>query len=133
MGWSLLFLPLWLATGAAFYFRARSLRRQLVIARRAREKAELEESRLFDFLHSLGEAFSSDLRPDDLHRLIVESAIRILEAHGGALYTANRDGLGLVARFVSRSGSKRERRSKNVTLLFESYRAYTVKQEERTR
>src|SRR6202050_2160316 len=103
MGWSLLLLVLLLGSSAAFYFRDRSLRQRLLQARRAREKVEIEESRVFDFLHSLGEAFSTDLRPDDLHRLIVESAIRILEAHGGALYTVHRDGLGLVARFISRS------------------------------
>jgi sigma-B regulation protein RsbU (phosphoserine phosphatase) len=103
MGWSLLLLVLWLGSCAAFLLRERSLRRQLLEARRAREKVELEESRLFDFLHSLGEAFSTDLRRDDLHRLIVESAIRILNAHGGALYTVTRDGLGLSARFISRS------------------------------
>src|ERR1700678_1599663 len=102
MGWSLLLLLLLAASGGAFYFRARFLRRNLVEAQRAREKVELEESRLFDFLHSLGEAFSTDLRPDDLHRLIVESAIRILNAHGGALYTVSRDGHGLVARFISK-------------------------------
>jgi len=103
MGWSLLLLVLLAASGAAFFFRDRSLRRRLLEACRAREKVELEETRVFDFLHSLGEAFSTDLRPDDLHRLIVESSIRILNAHGGALYTVNRDGLGLSARFISKS------------------------------
>jgi sigma-B regulation protein RsbU (phosphoserine phosphatase) len=104
MAWSLLLLLLLLiGGGAAFFLRDRSLRLRLILALRAREKAELEESRVFDFLHSLGEAFSTDLRPDDLHRLIVESTVRILNAHGGALYTANRDGLGLGAGFISRN------------------------------
>ena len=103
MAWSLLLLVLLALGGAGFFLRDRSLRRRLIQADRAREKVELEETRVFDFLHSLGEAFSTDLRPDDLHRLIVESAIRILNAHGGALYTVNRDGLSLAARFVSRS------------------------------
>jgi sigma-B regulation protein RsbU (phosphoserine phosphatase) len=102
MAWSLLLLLLLIGSGAGFFVRDRSQRRLLLQAQRAREKAELEESRVFDFLHSLGEAFSTDLRPDDLHRLIVESAARILNAHGGALYTVSRDGLGLVARFISR-------------------------------
>jgi len=101
MAWSLLVLLLLAAAG--FFFRERDLRRRLLQAQRAREKAELEESRVFDFLHSLGAAFSTDLRPDDLHRLIVESAIRILDAHGGALYTVNRDGPGLAPRFISRN------------------------------
>jgi phosphoserine phosphatase RsbU/P len=102
MAWSLLLLLLLILSGAGFFYRERTLRRQLLQAQRAREKAELEQSRVFEFLHSLGEAFSTDLRPDDLHRLIVESAVRILDAHGGALYTVNRDGLGITARFISR-------------------------------
>ena len=103
MVWWLLLLVLAPGSWAAFYFRDRSLRRQLLTATRAREKAETEEARVFDFLHSLGEAFSTDLRPDDLHRLIVESAVRILDAHGGALFKANREGIGLIARFISKS------------------------------
>jgi phosphoserine phosphatase RsbU/P len=102
MAWSLLLLALLIATGAAFFLRTRSLRRLLAEAEQARKKAELEKSRVFDFLHSLGAAFSTDLRSEDLHRLMVESAVRILDAHGGALYTVNRDGLGLAARFISR-------------------------------
>jgi sigma-B regulation protein RsbU (phosphoserine phosphatase) len=103
MGWVLLPLILVIvAGGVGFYFREKTLRRQLAQAERAKEKAELEESRVFEFLHSLGEAFSTDLRSDDLHRLMVESAIRILNAAGGALYTATRDGSGIAARFISR-------------------------------
>ena len=103
MAWALLFLLLLLGSGVGYFFRDRSLRGRVLEAERAREKVELEKVRLFDFLHSLGEAFSTDLRRDDLHRLIVESAIRILNSHGGALYTVNRDGLGLAARYISKS------------------------------
>jgi sigma-B regulation protein RsbU (phosphoserine phosphatase) len=102
MAWSLLFVLLLVGGGLAFFLRDRAFRARLIEQQRAREKVELEESRIFEFLHSLGEAFSTDLRPDDLHRLIVESAVRILNADGGALYTVNRDGLGLSARFMSR-------------------------------
>jgi sigma-B regulation protein RsbU (phosphoserine phosphatase) len=103
MAWSLAFFILFLGTGCALILRDRSLRARLALADRARDKLDLEKQRVFDFLHSLGEAFSTDLRPDDLHRLIVESAIRILDAHGGALYTVDREGAGLCARFISRS------------------------------
>jgi len=103
MFWSLLLLVLWLTTCGVSFARERTLRRRATDAHRARKKLETEEARLFDFLHSLGEAFSADLRPDELHRLIVESALRILNAHGGALYTVKRDGSGLAARFVSRN------------------------------
>jgi len=60
-----------------------------------------EEARVFDFLHGLGEAFSSDIQTEELHRLIVESVIRILDAHGGALYLVDRQGAYLIARFIS--------------------------------
>jgi sigma-B regulation protein RsbU (phosphoserine phosphatase) len=103
MGWTLVLLALLLACCSAFFFRERLWRLRLLLANRAREKVELEESRVFDLLHSLGEAFSTDLRPEDLHRLVVENTIRILNAHGGALYTVNRDGVALVARYISRS------------------------------
>jgi len=102
MAWSLAPVLLLLAGGVVFFFRDRSLCGRLLAVQRALEKVELEESRLFDFLHSLGEAFSTDLRPDDLHRLIVESTIRILNADGGALYTVTREGQGLSPRFISR-------------------------------
>ncbi len=52
--------------------------------KRAREELQLEESRVFDFLHGLGETFTGDVRVADLHRLMVEGAMRILDAHGGA-------------------------------------------------
>ena len=60
--------------------------------KRAREELQVEEDRVFDFLHGLGEAFSDDLRSSDLHRLIVEGATRITDAHGGALYLVDRTG-----------------------------------------
>ena len=70
---------------------------------RALSEIETEESRVFDFLHSLGEAFSTGIRIEELHRLIVESVARILDAHGGALYLVDRQGAFLIARFISKS------------------------------
>src|SRR5258708_11410754 len=52
--------------------------------KRAREELQLEERRDFYFLHGLGETFTGDVRVADLHRLIVEGAMRILDAHGEA-------------------------------------------------
>ena len=59
---------------------------------RSKEEIQVEESLVFDFLHGLGEAFRDVIRPHDLHRLIVESSVRILDAHGGALYLTDRAG-----------------------------------------
>jgi sigma-B regulation protein RsbU (phosphoserine phosphatase) len=50
----------------------------------------------------LGEAFSDTIRPNELHRLIVEGATRILDAHGGALYVTDRTGGKLTPSFISK-------------------------------
>ena len=59
---------------------------------RSHEEIQVEETLVFDFLHGLGEAFRETIRPQELHRLIVEGATRILDAHGGALYMTDRTG-----------------------------------------
>ena len=60
-----------------------------------------EEARVFDFLHGLGETFSTDIKTDELHSLIVKSVVRILDTAGGSLYSADRQGAYLISRFVS--------------------------------
>src|SRR5436309_13569233 len=99
--WSLFFLGLLVASwvGFAVYFKKqRSLVQSLT---KARQKVEVEEGRVFDFLHGLGEAFAAEIRSEELHRLIVEGATRILEAQGGALHMVDRQGAVLTARFIS--------------------------------
>jgi phosphoserine phosphatase RsbU/P len=76
-------------------------RRIIQELRQAREELQIEESRVFDFLHGLGAAFSDDLHLADLHRLIVEGAMRILDAHAGALYLIDRPGKLLLPTFLS--------------------------------
>jgi sigma-B regulation protein RsbU (phosphoserine phosphatase) len=68
---------------------------------RSLEEIQVEETLVFDFLHGLGEAFSDTIRPNELHRLIVEGATRILDAHGGALYVTDRTGGKLTPAFIS--------------------------------
>lgn len=58
--------------------------------RRRVEELQTEENRVFDFLHGIGEAFSDGVRSFELHRLIVESSMRILDARAGALYLADK-------------------------------------------
>ncbi|MGI8889501.1 MAG: SpoIIE family protein phosphatase [Chthoniobacterales bacterium] len=84
----------WLLT----YQRQRWRIRQL---ERSNEEIQVEENLVFDFLHGLGEAFRDVIRPHDLHRLIVESSARILDAHGGALYLVDRTGNRLKPAFLS--------------------------------
>ncbi len=85
----------WLIT----YQRQRWRIRQL---ERSKEEIQVEENLVFDFLHGLGEAFRDVIRPHDLHRLIVESSTRILDAHGGALYMVDRTGSKLMPAFISK-------------------------------
>src|SRR5213596_964550 len=77
-------------------------RRKVHALERSKEEIQVEETLVFDFLHGLGEAFSETIRPHDLHRLIVEGATRILDAHGGALYMADRTGTKLAPAFISK-------------------------------
>ena len=77
-------------------------RRRIQELERSKEEIMVEETLVFDFLHGLGEAFRETIRPGDLHRLIVEGAVRILDAQGGALYMADRTGIKLAPSYVSR-------------------------------
>src|SRR5262249_32213807 len=85
----------WSATA---YLQSRRIRR----LERSHEEIQVEETLVFDFLHGLGEAFRGTIRPHELHRLIVEGAVRILDAHGGALYVTDRTGGKLTPAFISR-------------------------------
>jgi sigma-B regulation protein RsbU (phosphoserine phosphatase) len=85
----------WLLTYQRQRWRIRALER-------SNEAIQVEENLVFDFLHGLGEAFRDVIRPHDLHRLIVESSVRILDAHGGALYLVDRSGMRLIPVFLSK-------------------------------
>lgn len=81
---------------------ARQRRALRQIGREWRE-LQVEEERVFDFLHGLGEAFGGTTSRRELHRLIVEGAARILNAHGGALYLTDRSGEFLNPSYISRT------------------------------
>jgi len=100
--WPTFFLGLLLASVAGWIYTALLLRRRIRLLERSKEEIQVEESLVFDFLHGLGEAFSDTIRPHDLHRLIVEGATRVLDAHGGALYLADRTSTKLTPAFISK-------------------------------
>jgi len=100
--WSFFLIGLLVATSIILLGVNLRQRRTIDALKRAREELQVEEDRVFDFLHGLGEAFSDDLRSSDLHRLIVEGATRITDAHGGSLYLVDRSGKMLVPSFVSK-------------------------------
>ncbi len=100
--WPILLFGLLLASAAGWIYTAQRQARRIRTLERSKEEIQVEETLVFDFLHGLGEAFSETIRPNDLHRLIVEGATRILDAHGGVLYMADRTGAKLVPAFISK-------------------------------
>src|SRR5438067_7912502 len=95
-------LGLLIACLVGWVYTAWLLSRRVRAIERSKEEIQVEETLVFDFLHGLGEAFTETIRPNDLHRLIVEGGTRILDAHGGALYLADRTGTKLVPAFISK-------------------------------
>ena len=99
--WPFLFFGLAVALAFGWIVTARAQGRRIRALERSKEEIQVEETLVFDFLHGLGEAFRETIKPHDLHRLIVEGAARILDAHGGALYLTDRTGTKLSPAFIS--------------------------------
>ena len=92
-----------LVATAAWNLRATQFhRRQMTELMREKVKIQTEERRVFDFLHGIGEALKDDAHAGDLDGLIVEGALRILEADGGTLYLTNKKGTVLQPTYVSK-------------------------------
>lgn len=100
--WPTLLLGLLLASVAGWILTAFYQTKKIRRLERSHEEIQVEETLVFDFLHGLGEAFRETIRPQELHRLIVEGATRILDAHGGALYLSDRAGGKLTPAFISK-------------------------------
>src|SRR6478736_5129244 len=100
--WPYLSLVLAVVLTTGWVLTARAMSRRIRNLERSKEEIQVEETLVFDFLHGLGEAFRETIRPHDLHRLIVEGATRILDAHGGALYLTDRTGTKLAPGFISK-------------------------------
>jgi len=101
MMWPTLLPGLLVASVAGWIITAWFQLRRIRKLERSHEEIQVEETLVFDFLHGLGEAFRETIRPQELHRLIVEGATRVLDAHGGALYVTDRTGGKLTPTFIS--------------------------------
>src|ERR687888_746248 len=97
-----LLVGLLLASVGGWIYTTILLARRMRLLERSKEEIQVEETLVFDFLHGLGEAFRETIRPHELHRLIVEGATRVLDAHGGALFLADRTGTKLLPAFISK-------------------------------
>jgi phosphoserine phosphatase RsbU/P len=102
MMWPFVLFGLLVASLAGWIYTAQRTARRVRALERSKEEIQVEETLVFDFLHGLGEAFTETIRPNELHRLIVEGATRILDAHGGALYLADRTGTKLAPAYLSK-------------------------------
>jgi len=100
--WTYIYLALFFGTFVALLVVLNAFTKKVSELERQRAELEVEEDRVFDFLHGLGEAFSEGVRSSELHRLIVESAVRILDAHGGALYLTGKTDGAMVPAFISK-------------------------------
>src|SRR6476620_12179570 len=100
--WPTLLLGLLVASLAGWGITAYSQTCRIRRLERSHEEIQVEETLVFDFLHGLGEAFRGTIRSQELHRLVVEGAVRILDADGGALYVTDRTGGKLTPAFISK-------------------------------
>src|SRR5438093_800559 len=100
--WPTVLLGLLVASVAGWIATSYLQRQRIRKLERSHEEIQVEETLVFDFLHGLGEAFRETIRPQELHRLIVEGATGILDAHGGALYVTDRTGGKLTPAFISK-------------------------------
>jgi len=101
--WHAVLFALFALTAGTLVYVYQRQREMITALRRAREKIQLEETQVFDFLHGLGAALTASSEPADLHVLIVEGALQILHADGGALYLADRKGDSLRLAFATRN------------------------------
>ena len=74
-----------LAIAGAIYIRMKE-RREVVRLARERDAIEIEERRMFNFLHGLGETLQEDHSPANMHRYIVEGVAEVIGGDAGVLY-----------------------------------------------
>jgi len=100
--WPAILTGLFVVLLVTFLIYVRKQEQLVQLLRQQREDIQIEETRVFDFLHGLGAAFSGEVRVGDLYRLIVEGAIRILDGHGGCLYFHDKTRNLLIPGFISK-------------------------------
>src|SRR5262249_1754187 len=100
--WPTLLLGLLVASVTGWVVTAYLQTRRIRRLERSHEEIQVEETLVFDFLHGLGEAFRETIPPHELHPLIAEGGVRVLDGHGGALYVTDRTGGKLTPAFISK-------------------------------
>lgn len=93
-------LAMAVAIGAFFLGRQRRVLDRLA---RERDAIEVEERRMFDFLHGLGEKLQADHSPANMHRYIVDGVAEVVGAEAGILYLHDVETNRLVPAYQSAS------------------------------
>ncbi len=81
-----LYVPVILTILGVFIFLFRRQRQAVKQERARREAVEIEEKRMFYFLHGLGESLQEDSSPPNMHRYIVTGVAEVVGADSGILY-----------------------------------------------
>lgn len=104
-GWKIAAAALLALLAGAVFILARNLRR----ARQRLDEFVREDiaradrrRRVFDVLHTLGDAILRDQSDTTLHRLMAEGAARVVEARGAILYLLDESGRSLVPRHCTK-------------------------------
>ncbi len=95
---------IFVVAGVLAYFLIKQ-NRAAIRAMRDREEIEVEERRMFDFLHGLGEALQKDNSKANLHRYIVEGVAKVVRARAGILYILDHQNQILVPTFQTEKPS----------------------------
>ncbi|NOY00987.1 MAG: SpoIIE family protein phosphatase [Verrucomicrobia bacterium] len=70
----------------AFAWLYQRMRKKIDLLSGEKEAIEIEEHRMFDFLHGLSASLQEDSSPPNMHRYIVNGVIQVINADAGALY-----------------------------------------------
>ncbi len=70
--------------------------RKFAVVSREKDEIEIEERRMFGFLHGLGEKLQVDNSPANMHRYIVDGVAEVISADNGILYLLDGDSSHLI-------------------------------------
>ena len=82
----LVYLVLIIGLACFFVHLHLRLRRDFVAVSDERDAIEIEEKRMFQFLHGLGESLQEDNSPPNMHRYVVNGVVNVVGAEAGILY-----------------------------------------------
>lgn len=83
---SFIYLIIIAVISVVFALLYRRQQKKIALLSGEKEAIEIEEHRMFDFLHGLGASLQEDSSPPNMHRYIVNGVIQVINADAGALY-----------------------------------------------